>query len=401
MTVDWSMAAVATSLAIFAAPMAWKGAVSTVSAVQKMTRNIVRLKWGDIPAGKVHDCNATQAFFMPCYHSHPHSAQKRCWESESGLATIYNRAWELSKRRPQFAKHVPDDLPSSNPYICTDARTMLAFVLVTAPERKDGGWNPAAFTYGSSKLACESRKGITFCHIQGSFQQLRADLTKHELERMLDGYPPWYRNTFVTRGRVKLPFPISSLSDVSRGGWIVAVGLMNDDIRSQAPLALYRCQDEPEEPDFRGNGVVYRKAIARCLDHISRNIQPHFPNDVNVKAAATMLEYLLQEKTASGIPCPGEFSARWNTSNPIPHLRGSDCRFLMKNFNDFRELDVQSGEKGKLEMILLPAMAAVVHGAIEVVEYLKDIGVEFEFPKELAEFGQGVYLRDCVSPLLI
>jgi hypothetical protein len=52
-------------------------------------------------------------------------------------------------------------------------------------------------------------------------------------------------------------------------------------------------------------------------------------------------------------------------------------------------------------MILLPTMAAVVHGAIEVVEYLKDIGVEFKFPKELAEFGQEVDLRDCVSPLPI
>ena len=362
------MAAVATALAVFAAPMAWKGAVSAVSTVQKKTRNIVRLKWDDVPAGKVHDCSATQGLFISCYHSHPHSAQKRCWESESGLATVYNRAWELSKRKPQFAKHVPDDLPSSNPYISTDARIVLAFVLVTAPERKGGDWNAAAFTYGSSKLACKSWKGITFCHVQGSFKRIRADLTKYELERMLDGYPPWYRDNFVTWGMVNLPFPISGLSDVSRGGWIVAVGLMNDGIRSQAPLALYRCQDEPEEPGFRNNGVVYRKAIARCLEHITRNIQPHFPNDVNVKAAVTMLEYLLQEKTASGIPCPGELSARRNASSPIPHLRGSDCRFLMKNFNNFRELDVQSGEKGRLEMILLPAMAAVVHGATEVVQ---------------------------------
>lgn len=40
-------------------------------------------------------------------------------------------------------------------------------------------------------------------------------------------------------------------------------------------------------------------------------------------------------------------------------------------------------------------MAAVVHGAYSVIEYLRDIGVEFKFPRELADLSQEVYLTDC------
>jgi hypothetical protein len=71
----------------------------------------------------------------------------------------------------------------------------------------------------------------------------------------------------------------------------------------------------------------------------------------------------------------------------------------MKNFNNFQALDVESGEERKFGDVLLPAMAAVVDGAIEVVQYLKNVGVAFKFPEELADFEQEVYLKDCVSRL--
>jgi hypothetical protein len=396
MTTDWNMAAVATALAIFVAPVVWKATHTALSTVQKKTRKVMRFKWDNIPDGKIYEFGVPGFYGL---HDTSHAAEQRCWESETGVAIVYNRAWKLATRKPQFANQIPDALAPSISTICTDSRTLLAFILATASETKGGDWNQAVCTYGRSKLSCERWNGIIFCHVQGSFPSRRVDLTKNELERMLEGYPPWYRDCFVTWAKFSLAFPIHNLSDVSRGGWIVAVGLMNTYIESQAPLALYRCQDEPKEPEFRSNGVVYRKAIARCLEHITRNLEPHFPQDVNVKAAVTMLSYLLTERTASGIPCPGQFSATRSSSTQLPQLKSSDCIFLMENFNKFRALDIQGKEKERLEGILLPAMAAVVHGAVEVVQYLKDVGIEFKFPDELADFNQEVYLKDCVTKL--
>ncbi|PVH72425.1 hypothetical protein DL98DRAFT_520491 [Cadophora sp. DSE1049] len=237
---------------------------------------------------------------------------------------------------------------------------------------------------------------IKMCHIQGKMQLFRKDLKKHELERLLDGYPPWYRDSFKTWTGLTLQFPVMSMDDVPRGGWIAAVGMMALS-NSQTPLPLYRCAAEPNEPEFRSNGEVFRRAIKRCLDHITRNIHPHFPNDVNVKAAMTMLAYLYTEKTGSGMPRPGEFIETHTESETFPKLNASQCKFLMENFNTYKPLsDV---EVDKFRAILLPAMAAVVQGANEVVEYLKSVGVYLKLPDGWSDFDGEVYLNDCTTQL--
>jgi hypothetical protein len=67
---------------------------------------------------------------------------------------------------------------------------------------------------------------------------------------MLNGYPPWYRKTIRTRGNVDFDFPIWSKNDVSRGGWIVAVGLGNTRWNGQKPIPVYRCENELPKPGF-------------------------------------------------------------------------------------------------------------------------------------------------------
>jgi hypothetical protein len=53
----------------------------------------------------------------------------------------------------------------------------------------------------------------------------RIELTKKELERILDGYPPWYSEYLILANGDSIPHPIKSMDDVARGGWIVAIGL--------------------------------------------------------------------------------------------------------------------------------------------------------------------------------
>lgn len=174
---------------------------------------------------------------------------------------------------------------------------------------------------------------------------------------MLTGYPPWYRESFFIRAGINLPFPLGDQRDISRGDCIIAFGLMNRRCDSQAPLSVYRCPDELTEPGWRENGRTFRMAIVRCRDHIIRHILPHFEQDINV------------------------------------HIRGSDCRFVMQNFNDYKPLD--GGQRDRFQAILLPVMAAAVQGAYEVVQCLKDTGVELKIPPELENLDQEIYLRGC------
>jgi hypothetical protein len=222
-------------------------------------------------------------------------------------------------------------------------------------------------------------------------------LTKYELGCMLQGYPPWYRETFTTRAGIKVPFPIKTERDIPRAGWILAVGLMDAEIKAQQPLALYRCPDEPKDPGFRQNGRTFRQAVLRCKDHISKNILPHFGNDGNVRAAIEGLDYLIEERTGSGIPTKGQFEATWKPN--IPHLRSSDCRFVCENFNGYSPLS--DADKARFAPILLPTMAAVVQGAYEVVQYLKDTGMELHIPPEFKPLDREIWLRDCITRLPI
>ncbi|KLU81172.1 hypothetical protein MAPG_00267 [Magnaporthiopsis poae ATCC 64411] len=401
MAIEWDMAAVFAALAIFGAPIAWKIVSQLARNIQKERQLVPQFKWDDVPPGRLHDCNRNSPYVqaLTCSHSHPHSRMVKCWESDSSLATSLSRAWDLAMRRQRYLDKVPGAVPAAAAFVCTDVRTIPAHVLCTAPHDKSLGWSPRHLRFGTTRVTCESLGPLLFCHIQGQFQARRKDLTKNEVESMLGGYPPWYRDTFTTRAKASLAFPIRSENDISRGGWIVAVGLMDSDLPSQSPLAVYCCPrgTEPDKPDFRGNGVIFRAAVARCRDHIAKHIQPHFSTDNNVCAAIVMLNHLIIEKTGSGIPSPGDFSKTWRSSQGLPHLRGSDCRFVMNDFNAYQTLG--DADVARYRPILLSAMAAVVHGAYEVVQYLKDTGVELRLPPELENLDREVFLKDCATIL--
>lgn len=393
MTVDWGMAAVAAAVAIFAVPVAWEVTKKTTAKILLSRRKVCRLKWDDISPGRLHDCQHQHLWSLGCHHSSQHPKKDSCWESDSSAATILNRAWRLLQSQPRYIDHVPEELPAGN-FICTDVRTLLACILFTVPEKKSREWNPQYLTYEKTQLSHEIYKGHTFCHFQGHFQARRSGLTKHEVESLLVGYPPWYRETFITRSKINLPFPIRDMQDIPRGGWIISVGLMDSGLPSQFPLAVYRCPEELDQPGFRENGKAFREAVKRCKEHICVHILPHFPNDRNVLAAIMMLDHLITMKTGSGIPSPGDFSETF-LGTPVRHLRGSECRFVMDNFNSFRPLS--DADVTRYRGMLLPAMAASVHGAYEVVQYLKDVGVELKLPSELGNLDKEVFLRDCIT----
>jgi hypothetical protein len=138
MAIDWSIAAVAVALAIFAAPFSFTIVWKVVGSTWAKSRRCICLKWEDVPVGRVHDCAPLGRLYQSCYHICHHERAKAFWQSQSSLACIFNRAWKLSEQRPHYIKRVPEELPSGAPFLCTDGRTVLVFVLCTVADRKVG-----------------------------------------------------------------------------------------------------------------------------------------------------------------------------------------------------------------------------------------------------------------------
>ena len=338
-------------------------------------RRCKRLRWEDVSNGKVHECSSYLNMYPSCDHYGRHVQSSMCWESATSIATIFSRAWQITAHDHLHAKKVPESLPNSSSFICSDAQTVLAFILCTAGKTRNSSWQPESLTFEETRVVAETIGADAVAHIEGPFRMERESLTKDELGRMLVGWPPWYRETFKTKSGITVPFPIASDSDIPRAGRILAVGLMDLDQASQEPLALYRCPNEPLEPGFRQNGVTFRQAVRRCRDHIKEHISPRFPDNHLISDALAALSHLIDELTGSGMP-EGRFSE--SRSSRTGHLSYSQCQLAFRIFNDYTVLSDR--DKIMLEPILFETLAAAVFGAYEVVQYLKDRGMELKVP---------------------
>ena len=389
---DWNLGSVVLAIATLLVMLLTTILVSTFRHWRARLRRCKRLKWEDMPDGRVHECSSYPNMYISCNHHGRHVKSAKCWESATSIATIFNRVWEVSTQNHLHTK-VPESLPNSSSFICSDAQTVLAFILCTAAVWPDSFWQPESLTFGSTRVDVEITGADTVAHIEGPFRQERKSLTKHELERMLVGWPPWYREIFQTRSGITVPFPIASNSDIPRAGWIVAVGLMDLDQKSQNPLALYRCPNEPLEPGFRQNGVIFRQAVRRCREHIRDNISPQFPDNDLISEALGELDKLVDNKTGSSMGTHSIWVDR------AGHLSYSQCQLVFRIFNDYTALS--DADKIMLEPMLLETLAAAVLGAYRVVQYLNLCGRELKIPPELKPFHREVWLRDCNTRLPI
>jgi hypothetical protein len=92
-------------------------------------------------------------------------------------------------------------------------------------------------------------------------------LTKFEMERMIEGYPPFYRRVFETTGNITLDHPITRTDHIGRGAWVLAVGMTNT---NGAIPTMYNMQQVAHEQPYafwRGTHVMSAfKMIQVTLD---------------------------------------------------------------------------------------------------------------------------------------
>lgn len=353
-------------------------------------RKCMKIKFDDIPPGRIHDCLECPHCIFPKFDTrHLLAPLDKCWEGQSSLAAVFSQAWYWSKKHSKLVP-VPQSWPAGIPTLITDVRTLVAFILCASPSPLP--WLTFDLGYLNEpefEVRIGTLPGHRYVHIRGEIQKATRMLNKTEVGHLVSGYPPWYREEFYTYDTRMAPlkFPIRSRSDLRRGGWVVAVGLMNTMLETQKPLPFCIFRNWEGIPD-RLCGSYVRDAIVRCRDHVRNNIYPYFTGDSIVLETLDTLDYLIRFGTESGLPRSACFKRN------MMHMTFADCDFVMKNFNEYSALKMNEVEIYRQNILL--AMEAVVRGAIEIVRYFKDVGRRLVLPDDLG-LDEEIFLVDCKS----
>lgn len=237
MASGWEVAAVVGPLVLAFIAMIVSGVVSASPAAiaffQRWTRRILSyvfpsqcqcrvLLWKDIPRGLIHTCHST------CQHVNPQAIKphepSNCWEDSIGR--VFNQL--SSPRNGAFLSSSEtimklSQLPLFQDYVLTDAQTLKAFLLLTV----DSDYS-CEIVDMKSLLDISIIDSVVTVHLKAaSTAPTNPALTKFEVERMVEGYPPFYRSIILTPspGNYQFESPIRENHDISKGAWILAVGL--------------------------------------------------------------------------------------------------------------------------------------------------------------------------------
>lgn len=344
------------------------------------------LTWKDVWDGPLHSRH-------PMYWSTYHTRKKECWR------TITDSFFKESRRHQKHREYVkkPEALGFfGGRYLCVDVKLLVALMLCSVKSNKSISWREGAHSYDddfSLKIRTVG-EDLLVAHFQGHLKEERAQYTKKEISALMDGYPPWYREKVVCSHGPTVPFPINSMADITRGGWVIAVGLMES---NGTPTALYivpNTADQQQDGGYfeRTNALHLRTAVQRVYDTLVILKKNYIKNSDELDSVVAAVLYMIRIGTGSGVE--RELTGRTVPGGAITQLDANQCKFAMNLFNGmvWTDADIQT-----LRPILAPVLQAAFDGCHEIVQYLKDTGMRLVLPHSLGDdWSRKVYLRDCV-----
>jgi hypothetical protein len=395
--------------AVAAVPAIGGAAKWIALAAAKKTTELLRLKsticrsliWSEVPEGYLHQCEH-QPIWAPriCEQRPPADSSEACWESVIGKSL--NVGW---KERGTVKK--PASLSRDVKYLRTDMKTIMAFVI-----RNNGGdcsrmmngafpdWE-AAIRSGNFEINLSRGLAIKFervdhvltAHISGgspgcpergpgplttSPRSTSTALTKSEMDTILNGYPPFYREDMrsATDG-LPLENPLRSLKDKSRGGWVVATELANLE-----PVGFY--VEDTGHLANRHDQPMW-KAMRRVQNILAEDIGPHFPEDTELEAAIKVIKRMIDSGTGSD-------ANRFMTSavGKRKESKADISNRVIRLFNRYGRLDESEVEFVRAHFIVV--LQSAVWGVFRVVSYFKDTAV---WVPRIVMTQEMVYLRSC------
>lgn len=392
----WDIAAVV--VAIIAVPFAMSPAATTLlaSLFHLLTRTLwlakarcERLEWIDVPDGVLHECTIPNE---NCEHIRA-ATRKESWNSTIG--TFYTRI-----RRGNFVKK-PRQLELHTEYVRTDYKTLKAMALLLQTYNYDEIPYPDVVFKKVGTVWTAYIKATTVTSFSKDY---RLNVTKTEMEGFLRGYPPWYSQPLVLANGHKISHLIRNTDDVSRGGWIVAIGLSEDSLIANDSMDYTLVGNKPKGPIIN--------ALLR-IHHCLTNIAKAFPDEEIVGEAENLMQRCIALDfchTGSGlfhIFKASELSNRFGTSKRwfldlegtrlvASTLSDAQCILIMRVFSQYDELSLEDIQD--LRPVLEIAIRIAMTSAYTVLKFLRpmtfyiDRRTKFDWLEEIK--SRSIYLRD-------
>jgi hypothetical protein len=335
--------------------------------------NCERLEWSDIPDGPLrennpkptrrHQCDQYQT---PCFE---HDG-KQCFNST--LGKVFQKAWTSPQQRNRRV-FKPYQLHPRKSYVRIDEKVLMAYVLMS---RELG--------YSNDREVVQFKEvdGLLTAHLIAKKAQLHFR-TKHEIDMILDGYPPFYLATIQVSDTVQVKSPISSHDDVTRAGWIVAIAL---DSHNTPPLKMHNMGFRCEYPKgwersrltdgyFDWMSTTMVNSVKR-FGEVLENLQISFPDDERIRCAISIFSDLvtgeydvsctIPQRRLNGYPTLG--SAKYYETREYRFKLSKDqWELAMGVFNPLEPLTQEARELFRDHMV--PILQAAIVGLLHVFLY--------------------------------
>ncbi len=425
MALNWGMAAVIVAIAIIPL-MISSTAADFIQTLFRWLRGLIwpkttqcdSLLWADMPsdADGIHDCGVTPAACLHRSSCGTHIIGPSCWNST--IAVMFNRAWNSPGRRTRRPFKKPRQLDPNRTYLRTDAKTVLAFFAYATTKFRllssvysfvafgdSGSFGGLRFEDAELELEEVSDpkggKAVLVAHMKGSLieSNVPMKLTKHEMDKMTAGYPPFYREVFQVEPLAPaIPNPIDTLRDAHvRGAWIIAAGIARD-IHMAMPIYFDPLPSgshdsvDPCSAFGKPNSPLTR--VIKTLELINNAFSASANDQKNIQAVITAISGMHRSGTNSRT-----FRLLEGTglANEVPiTLSAQQCNFVLSLFKkNVTEKSILSiTDKIQLEPILFQVLYVAFWGTYKVVRFYKSNYNRVRIP-DLLKKHDVVYLRGC------
>ena len=293
-----------------------------------------RLVWDDVPADLLHQCH------VDCHHVGRRATQghdqMKCLDSSIGESL--NRAWNLMKANPmdtKFRTRTPYRLLFTGRYVQTDVQALKALMMLTAKVCNDCDDKSDIVT----QLSIRNIGGLSTVHLASPEPSTSTTLTKEEVDRIVEGYPPYYRTTILTTRGVVLDFPMPNSTYAGRGAWILAVGMTTKFGPVCSVYNMQRVTHEKSEAFWKGTLVMNAfKMIGRTLslfNDFEKGRSPHprlGPNLGSWSAASLVCFDMIMSAEYSY--WPWSLKTQWIEQSPLFESVVGDCPCMRSCIGD-------------------------------------------------------------------
>ncbi|KIJ49126.1 hypothetical protein M422DRAFT_777654 [Sphaerobolus stellatus SS14] len=349
--------------------------ITAVQAQAQPTEYCEFLSWNDISDGPLHLCRESKHkadLIEPCQHIQHHSSGYLCWKDTIGA--FFNTT--LNERKKKYINK-PRGLKRNREFLRVDPKIISAYVLSSLAifEEKSAGDSSRPALRMHFQKDRYSREILVHIESHSNILGPRNSpfLTKNEVECLLRGYPPFYRETIEHNG-FYVQWPIRTEADIARGGWIIAIGLQTKQIE---PIPLYK--DVLREATGEC-GMVFWRSIFRVQEILETNFVPAYAGrSIVIHAALMAIRHSVGEHTLASIPLESCGELPWEASQP-PSLSYSQCILAMEVFNQSPYLSGEQLDQLRLktEPILPGVLYAAVKGVERCVKYIREPRRELE-----------------------